>query len=93
MTANENKIFYWYIEGIKLFNEWVKTKDETTWGAFCCCSAAIADYDRRHKNKKTQKLQELVWNISFLKGECTKEELKESGYFNKELLKTAEALA
>ena len=93
MTVNEYRIFYWYTEGIKIFNKWLKTKDEDTWGAFCCCSAAITEFDKKHKDKKTQKLQKLAWNYGYLKGDCERERLEKSGYFDEKLIENRGALA
>jgi len=82
--TNEIKINFWYLEGLRLFAEWVKTKDETAWGAFGCCAAAIVEFDRAQKDKRTQKLQSLVWRYAWAIGECPLERWKNSGYFDEE---------
>lgn len=79
----EKRINFWYHEGLFLFKEWLKTKNETTWGAFCCCAGAIIEYDRNIKKTASKNLQRLAWNFSYLKGEISKKELEESGWLEK----------
>ena len=79
----------WYYEGLNFFKKWLKTKDETTWGAFVCCSAVLANYDKNHSNTLTQNLQRLVWNFGYLKGDCTEENVKNSGYFDEKIIADA----
>lgn len=75
----------WYYKGLNFFKEWLKTKDETAWGAFICCSAVLTEYDRKHNSPLTQELQNLAWNFGYLKGDCSREELEKSGYLNEEI--------
>lgn len=88
MDARERnlRIDYWYKEGIKIFTRWLKTRDEHVLGAFECCAACIVEFDKKHKDKRTQDLQEKAWFLGYLRGETSLEKLKNSGYYSEERL-------
>ena len=95
MTAEEKnlRIDYWYKEGMKFFFKGIKTKDKHVLGAFNCCTACIAEYDKKQKDKRTQKLQKIAWHLGYLMGETSLERLENSGHYSeKYLAKLAAAL-
>lgn len=87
-AENRMRWEYWLSEAIQIFNRWQQDKtNETLWGAFCCCSACMVEYDRKHSEPETQKIQALGWGYAWVRGERTLEEYQNSGYFNEDFYK------
>lgn len=93
MKTREENIERWYLEGKQSFEKWKETKEEKFWTIFECCAACLCEFDRSHKDNRTQDLQSKNWFWAVVRGETSLERYQKSGYFNEKIYEILEEKA
>ena len=80
-----NACYKGWSEGVdEAIQNYKNSPSEESWIIVEVIAAVLAELDRTHRRKTTQKIQSFVWEHAFLRGETCYERYFKSGYFKEE---------